>query len=143
MSINSALDAYARLRRTVAQLASQELRKLAIGPKQMSILHYLHENGEATAGGLARFTCSDVAAVSRALKALEKAGLVEKSVDQADNRRAVLRLSRQGRLKAEKADAVRSNIGRKLIRDMSRREQSEFVRLLNKAAESARGGMEN
>jgi DNA-binding MarR family transcriptional regulator len=86
----------------VAQLVSESLHDLYARPFDLSVTQW---RVMAALGRFAPLTASDVGqrivmdkvAVSRAVAALMKRGLIERATDRRDRRRATLRLSARGR----------------------------------------------
>jgi DNA-binding MarR family transcriptional regulator len=86
----------------LAQIVSESLHALYAGPFDLTVTQW---RVMAALGRFAPLTASDVGqrivmdkvAVSRAVAALTKRGLVERATDRADRRRASLRLSARGR----------------------------------------------
>jgi DNA-binding MarR family transcriptional regulator len=86
----------------LAQLVSESLHDLYAGPFDLSVTQW---RVMAALGRFAPLTASDVGqrivmdkvAVSRAVAALMKRGLIERAADRRDRRRATLRLSARGR----------------------------------------------
>jgi DNA-binding MarR family transcriptional regulator len=86
----------------LTQLVSESLHDLYAGPYDLSVTQW---RVMAALGRFAPLTASDVGqrivmdkvAVSRAVAALLKRGLIERATDRADRRRAPLRLSARGR----------------------------------------------
>ena len=86
----------------LAQIVSESLHTLYAGPFDLTVTQW---RVMAALGRFAPLTASDVGqrivmdkvAVSRAVASLMKRGLVERATDQADRRRASLRLSARGR----------------------------------------------
>jgi DNA-binding MarR family transcriptional regulator len=86
----------------LAQLVSQSLHDLYAGPFDLSVTQWrvmaaLGRFAPLTASDVAQRTVMDKVAVSRAVAALMKRGLVERATDRHDRRRATLRLSSRGR----------------------------------------------
>jgi DNA-binding MarR family transcriptional regulator len=86
----------------LAQLVSQSLHDLYAGPFDLSVTQWrvmaaLGRFAPLTASDVAQRTVMDKVAVSRAVAALMKRGLVERATDRQDRRRATLRLSGRGR----------------------------------------------
>lgn len=86
----------------LAQVVSESLHDLYAGPFDLAVTEW---RVMAALGRFAPLTASEVGlrivmdkvAVSRAVAGLLKRGLVERATDQADRRRATLRLSTRGR----------------------------------------------
>lgn len=99
-----------RLRQAVQQLQSR-LRAQngggGIGPTALLVLGRLLRNGVASAGELAEAEGLQPQSLTRALKSLEEAALIERGVDETDHRRAAIAITAAGE---------------SLLRDMLRRQ---------------------
>ncbi len=86
----------------LAQLVSESLHNLYAGPFALTVTQWrvmaaLGRFEPLTASDVGQRIVMDKVAVSRAVSALMKRGLVERATDRADRRRASLRLSSRGR----------------------------------------------
>jgi DNA-binding MarR family transcriptional regulator len=86
----------------LAQLVSESLHDLYAGPFDLAVTEWrvmaaLGRFAPLTASEVGQRIVMDKVAVSRAVAGLTKRGLVERTADRADRRRALLRLSARGR----------------------------------------------
>jgi len=86
----------------LAQLVSESLHDLYAGPFDLAVTEWrvmaaLGRFAPLTASEVGQRIVMDKVAVSRAVAGLEKRGLVERTADRADRRRAPLKLSARGR----------------------------------------------
>jgi len=86
----------------VAQLVSESLHDLYAGPFDLAVTEWrvmaaLGRFAPLTASEVGQRIVMDKVAISRAVARLEERGLVERTADRADRRRAPLRLSAKGR----------------------------------------------
>jgi DNA-binding MarR family transcriptional regulator len=86
----------------LAQLVSDSLHDLYAGPFDLAVTEWrvmaaLGRFAPLTASEVGQRIVMDKVAVSRAVARLEKRGLVERTADRADRRRAPLKLSARGR----------------------------------------------
>lgn len=86
----------------LAQLVSESLHDLYAGPFDLAVTEWrvmaaLGRFAPLTATEVGQRIVMDKVAVSRAVARLEQRGLVERTADRADRRRAPLRLSAKGR----------------------------------------------
>ena len=86
----------------LAQLVSESLHDLYAGPFDLAVTEWrvmaaLGRFAPLTASEVGQRIVMDKVAVSRAVAGLMKRGLVERTADRADRRRALLRLSTRGR----------------------------------------------
>ena len=120
----------------LAQLASLRFRKIQLGLKQASILNHLLGAERATLTEIAEITLSDLAAASRAVASLQKAGLVKKAADPHDSRKLIIALTAAGRRKAATGFDIRASIFAEFERTLSLNEITELCRLLGLAAQA-------
>ena len=133
MSTNEILDAFAMLRKELGHVRAAELKAYDFGPMQMVILFRLSRSS-ATMGELAEYALVDKGALTRAIRSLEKQGLVKKNNHQTDLRVTVIELTTKGKLRAADAEMIRENIGKKINSTLNIQERKELGRLLTKAA---------
>src|SRR5215813_6458771 len=86
----------------LTQLVSESLHDLYAGPFDLAVTEWrvmaaLGRFAPLTASEVGQRIVMDKVAVSRAVTGLEKRGLVERTADRADRRRAPLKLSARGR----------------------------------------------
>jgi DNA-binding MarR family transcriptional regulator len=92
------------------------------GPQRL-VLRILGRSSEASAGALARAMCVHPSTLTGVLRRLESRGLVERTRDEADARKALLRLTQEGKkLDGQQAGtveaAVRRTLGRASTQDL-------------------------
>lgn len=89
----------ARLRLAVMRLARRLRQQSVAGvtPSQLSVLSTLWTRGDLTLGGLAEAERVRPPTMTRVIAALEEEGLVSRTPDPDDRRRATIRLTAQGR----------------------------------------------
>lgn len=133
MSTFVVLDAFSFLRREIGRISSSEMKALDLGPKQMHLLYRLSLS-TATMGELADYTLSDKASTTRAVAALESAGLVRRTSREDDRRVIVIELTAKGKQKAGKAVHLRNQIGERVEGTLTNAEKKTLAALLEKAA---------
>ena len=131
MSTSSVLDSYVSFRRAVALLRAAEVKDLEFGHNQISVLYKL-SLGPATMGELVEATSSDKAPMTRTVASLEKMGFVRRKGDERDRRVIVIELTSKGKVHAQKAHEVRSNIAKKLEKCLNADERKQFTFLIDK-----------
>lgn len=77
-------------------LARQYRTEFEVSVPEWRVLAVLSQVGTATAGELGRMTQMDKPRVSRAITKMQKRGLLERELDEADQRVSILRLSADG-----------------------------------------------
>lgn len=101
------LDALRRivrdLRRAPSEAASSTGVAATLGPARLFVLQLLAEHRTLSVSDLAELTHTDPSSVSVVARELVAAGLVTRSVDPGDQRRALLTLSAAGRAAIRKA----------------------------------------
>lgn len=130
------LNAYVEFRKEMLLTFSGYIKNMKMGIKQMGVMLYLAKHKKATATELADNADSDLAAMSRALKSLEKNGYIRRSEHPTDNRKAYLELSEKGLVKAQETEIIRQKIAAHAVLSMDMSERREFMRLFQKAAHS-------
>ena len=115
----------------LAQLVSESLHDLYAGPFDLSVTQW---RVMAALGRFAPLTASDVGqrivmdkvAVSRAVAALMQRGLVERSTDRHDRRRATLSLSARGRAMHARIVPIALDYERRLCEALSGEDRRHF-----------------
>lgn len=133
----------------LAQIVSESLHDLYAGPFDLSVTQW---RVMAALGRFAPLTASDVGqrivmdkvAVSRAVAALLKRGLIERTTDRADRRRTLLRLSARGRAMHARIVPLALDYEGRLYKSLSPEERRSFDalsdRLLHHAKALRNGG---
>jgi DNA-binding MarR family transcriptional regulator len=92
---------------------------------------WLNEQGERpTQIALAGQAGTDIKMTSQVLRSLERKGLVERAVDDADTRARRLRVTRRGARLAPRAIAIVEEVDSRFFADLSKREALRFLRRL-------------
>jgi DNA-binding MarR family transcriptional regulator len=118
----------------LAQLVSESLHDLYAGPYRLSVTEW---RVMAVLGRFAPLTASEVGlravmdkvAISRAVAALSRRGLVERATDSADRRRAPLRLSARGRATHARIVPLALDYQERLYKGLSAGERRQFEAL--------------
>jgi MarR family transcriptional regulator, lower aerobic nicotinate degradation pathway regulator len=103
-----------------------------ITPTQWAALAKLHEIGPTSQNQLGRMTAMDVATVKGVVDRLMKRGLVRSTSDEADARRRLLALSKEGWVFVEANVATAHAITRETLAPLTEREKALFVALLGR-----------
>jgi DNA-binding MarR family transcriptional regulator len=125
------LDAFTRARRRLSQLATQELKELAIGTQQAAIVFHLSKVKSASLGELARAVVADPAAITRAIASLARQGVIERTGHPSDRRRSQVSLRPEGRKLAREIEAARARIARGFHDPLSPADKQVFLKLLS------------
>jgi DNA-binding MarR family transcriptional regulator len=91
--------------------------------------------GDTTVTAVAARLGVSAQAVSKSVTELERAGYVHRGTDPADGRARPLRLTERGEALVDASRRVRQTVARDLERWLGTRDQTELVRLLQRAAE--------
>jgi DNA-binding MarR family transcriptional regulator len=131
MSTFSVLDNFISLRRAVALLRAAESKNLEFGHNQISVLYKL-SLGKATMSELVEHTLSDKASITRTIAALVEMDLVKRIPSEKDRRVTFIELTAKGKKQAEKAQFIRSSLGKKLESTLTAEERKQFTQLVEK-----------
>jgi DNA-binding MarR family transcriptional regulator len=115
----------------LAQIVSESLHDLYAGPFDLAVTEWrvmaaLGRFAPLTASDVGRRIVMDKVAVSRAVAHLLKRGLVERATDQADRRRATLRLSARGRAVHARIVPLALKYEERLYQALSPEERQQF-----------------
>ncbi len=128
----------------LAQIISESLHDLYAGPYGLSVTQW---RVMAALGGFAPLTASEVGqrivmdkvAVSRAVAGLMKRGLIERATDQADRRRASLKLSDLGKAMHAQIVPLAQEYEESLYRALTAKERQTFNSLSDRLFAHAKG----
>ncbi|TWP50387.1 MarR family transcriptional regulator [Lentzea tibetensis] len=98
----------------------------------IAVLDAIDQTGErpCTVSAVAKALHVDLSSVSRLVAQAVEAGLVERTADQTDGRKAVLVLTPDGQATAEKVQALRRSLFTQAMAGWPAHEQATFSRLL-------------
>jgi DNA-binding MarR family transcriptional regulator len=114
-----------------------------LGDGDFDVLATLRRSGapyELTPGELGASTMVTSGAVTKRVDRLERAGLVERRVDDADARGRRIRLTEPGIALIDEAYAVHMDNEARMLAGLSPDERADLVRLLRRLAESFAAG---
>jgi MarR family transcriptional regulator, lower aerobic nicotinate degradation pathway regulator len=120
-------DATARVRRAI--------RPLGLGAQQFIVLQQLQMLGEASQAELADAIAIDRSNLASIAAALCDRGLAERSRDESDRRRYVLRLSRAGERLLRRAEGAIAAADDDLLGSLDRRQREQLYALLRQLAD--------
>lgn len=112
------------------------LEKVGIGPGQMPVLGELSRHKQMTQRELAEHTHVTAATISGTLKRMERAGLVQRSEDEADARVSIVRLTQQGIDCSEEAVRLFSDTDEKMLQGFTEEEMATLLDFLNRMHEN-------
>lgn len=123
-----------------SRLFSELLAGAAIKPGQYSLLFTIDRHPGQSLGFIAERLALDPANLAPLLNELERAGYVERVVQEKDRRARALRLLPLGRRMLEQAhDAIAEHEGR-LTRGLTEAQTAQLLKLLRTVAGNARAG---
>lgn len=125
MSTNEILDSYIALRREIALLRASQVKQLEFGHNQIGVLYRLSIS-DATMGELTEYALSDKASMTRTVRLLEQAGLIQRTADKNDRRIYNIKLTAKGKPYAKQAQAIRNSIGTQLDEALTVSERKQF-----------------
>ncbi len=123
-----------RISSTIAQAYSQQF---GLTIPQWRVMAVLGETAGLSANEVAQRTAMDKVAVSRAVASLEKNGRLDRKLTAKDKRRSILRLTTKGRRVYTQIIPLALAFEKKLTQSLSRSEQQQFDRLINKIMHQA------
>ena len=101
-------------------------------PTQFAVLWKLHDRGTLSQNELGRLVAMDGATVKGVIDRLKKRGLVTTAPSNSDLRRLDVSLTDAGRARIADAIPVALNISRLTAQRLTKREESQFLALLDK-----------
>ncbi|MDX2147651.1 MAG: MarR family transcriptional regulator [Planctomycetota bacterium] len=120
--------AYSGMRRELDSRLSAE----GVTSAQWGAMVSIGRHGCSTASDLARWMNQDRAGVSRVLRELERANLVERRATVEDRRTRLLRLSRKGRSLLPRLEAITAGVSADFLAAFSARERAEMLALVSR-----------
>lgn len=122
----------AHQRATSLFLASMQEHQLT--PTQWAALVKLSDEDALSQNHLGRLTAMDPATIQGVIRRLAARNLICRAEDQNDRRRAVLRLTDQGRALVDQLFATAAGVSRETLSPLSAEEQAIFLKLLRRLA---------
>lgn len=132
-----------RLAATVEELLRPVFAARGLGDGDFDVLATLRRSGapyELTPTELGASTMVTSGAVTKRVDRLERAGLVERRVDDSDARGRRIRLTQQGLALIDESFAVHMDNEARMLAGLTAAERSDLVRLLRRLAESFAAG---
>ncbi len=123
--------------RRLNALLARRLEPLGLGPGQHSLLFALENEDNQIQRELAAVVVIDKGAAQRAIKKLERTGLVETKADKADGRAVRVKLTSEGKSVLKKVKAEADDLVASLLDGFTPDEREEFERLMQKIALNA------
>lgn len=129
--MSSAVSSIRRIVR-VLRLASQRTQAAAgISAAQLFVLQQLRDGGWLSLNELAERTLTDRSSVAALVERLQRDGLVDRTPDPADRRRAAIRITRDGLRVLERAPDAPTTALLSALRKLSARELSVLAQSLS------------
>jgi DNA-binding MarR family transcriptional regulator len=128
-----------RLAGTVDELLRPVFAARGLGDGDFDVLATLRRSGapyELTPGELGASTMVTSGAVTKRVDRLERAGLVERRVDDTDARGRRIRLTERGTAMIDESYAVHMDNEARMLAGLTPDERADLVRLLRRVAES-------
>ncbi|WP_019630953.1 MarR family winged helix-turn-helix transcriptional regulator [Actinomadura atramentaria] len=104
------------------------LKEAGLGPRHMPVLMTLITAGPSAVGELAARVGLGAATTSQLVGELQRAGLVERGVDERDRRRALVRIAEPWRAEAEEVLRTRLDPARRMLAALTPVEREHFLR---------------
>lgn len=127
--------AYARSHRILNEAFAQS--GTGLRSYHYRLLAALDESGPSSQADLARGTSVDRSDVVSVLGDLEQAGLIQRTVDQANRRRNIVTLTRAGRKQLKALDRVVNEAQERVIEPLSTSERAQLLTLLRRLGDPA------
>lgn len=118
-------------------LARQYADRFGLTVPQWRVMAVLGRFQPISANGVCEKTVMDKVAVSRAVAAMLKRGLIERAVDKADRRRSALRLTRRGRAVHRQIVPLALDYERRLLGGLSLQERTALHAALDRLLDRA------
>ena len=126
------------LANTVSNAIAREYQgRFVLTIPEWRVMAVLGRFGPDVATGIGERTAMDKVTVSRAMNRLIDGGLVNRSADDSDRRRAIARLTRKGRSVHDKIVPVALEHERRIVSTLTTAEMAELDRLLAKLQATA------
>ena len=123
----------AQLARGTRRRVEQAVAPAGLRPREFLVLQHLRERGPTAQQTLTEPIGVDATNLVAVLNSLEDAGLIQRSRDRADRRRAIITLSDAGRNLLADIDRALCNIDDELLASLSPTERETLNALLAKA----------
>lgn len=104
-----------------------------------AMLHFLCEQGSATAGEIASFLCVGSGRVANLLKATEKKGFIVRQKDREDARKLCVSLTDEGRKTCDRNTAEIKEKIRRIARGLGEEDFLDLLRLIRKLSDISGG----
>jgi DNA-binding MarR family transcriptional regulator len=131
-----AYEKFRAVRRMLNLIFTQNLKHLAIGPKQAVMLRHVDSTGKCSLADLSRATSTDPAAVNRAVASMISRGLIQRQEHESDHRCWQVSLTEKGRKMAGEIDRIYGQVADVLVAPLNNEERQTFLSLLDKVADS-------
>lgn len=114
------------------RLLSEQLKTTALTQQQLLTIQFIHHRPGIIQQDLVLALKRRAATISVALKTLENADLITRTVPDDNTRNKQLFLTQKGRLIAEQLDKAQQVVSEQLISNLSESDQQDLISLLEK-----------
>ena len=118
----------------------KQLEGIDIHPRQIPMLEYVQENDGCTQVELARALHVSAASIAQSTKRLQKAGLLEKQVNEESLRQNKLSITQKGKEMLEETHQIFKSVGTKMFEGFSESDLMDFERLIQKMLDNLSDG---
>ncbi|MEV4452729.1 MarR family winged helix-turn-helix transcriptional regulator [Streptomyces mirabilis] len=113
-------------------LANQLLREIGLHPSQELVMRRLWEHGAMRQVDLGELVGSDAATMTRTVRRLERAGLVQRVPSPTDKRSVIVKPTVAGLALRRKAEGIRTELEHRLANGLSEAAQAEVLAVLER-----------
>lgn len=110
--------------------------KSGLYPGQPPVLHYIKEHPGCTQREISEFLQISTPSIANSVKRMQRAGLLEKHTDEADQRRSSLTITQEGRSRLRSCDVSMEEIDDSAFQGIPPEDLAVFCRCLEKIAEN-------
>jgi len=122
----------AQLARGTRRRIEQAVAPIGLRPRELLALQHLSERGPSAQQALAEMIGVDATNIVAILNSLEDAGLIQRSRDRADRRRAIITISRQGERLLADLDHALGQLDDEILAPLTHSERELLNTLLTK-----------
>jgi DNA-binding MarR family transcriptional regulator len=122
----------AQLARGTRRRIEQAVAPIGLRPRELLALQHLSERGPSAQQALADMIGVDATNLVAILNSLEDAGLIQRSRDRADRRRAIITISRQGERLLAELDRALGQLDDEILAPLTHSEREILNSLLTK-----------
>jgi DNA-binding MarR family transcriptional regulator len=124
--------------RLIALRMAQALRPLGVAPAQLPVLFTLSALGESTQTELAERAGIEQPTMALLLRRMERDDLIERTADNTDRRRAIVRLTEHARQILPEIETIATAINHQVVGELSSVDKRLLIALLTQVADNLR-----